>query len=42
MLTQVTAKQIALGPIIIDVAGLTLSSDEQIRLCHPLVGGVIL
>lgn len=31
----------ALGPLIIDVAGLTLASDEMTLLQHPAVGGVI-
>jgi beta-N-acetylhexosaminidase len=30
------------SPLIIDVAGLALSLDDQRRLSHPLVGGVIL
>jgi beta-N-acetylhexosaminidase len=30
------------GPLIVDVAGLTLTPDEKKRLQHPLVGGVIL
>jgi len=30
------------APLIIDVAGLTLSRDDRRRLAHPLVGGVIL
>ncbi len=32
----------ALGPVIVDVAGLSLSEHERDRLQHPLVGGVIL
>lgn len=30
------------APLIIDVAGTTLSADDRRRLAHPLVGGVIL
>jgi beta-N-acetylhexosaminidase len=30
------------APLIIDVAGLSLTADDQQRLAHPLVGGVIL
>ncbi len=31
-----------LGPLMLDVAGLTLTDDDRHRLSHPLVGGVIL
>lgn len=31
-----------LGPVMADVAGLSLADDERTRLCHPLVGAVIL
>lgn len=33
---------LAPGPVIVDVAGLTLTKAEKRRLRHPLVGGVIL
>jgi beta-N-acetylhexosaminidase len=31
-----------LGPVIVDVAGLALDDADRQRLCHPLVGGIIL
>jgi beta-N-acetylhexosaminidase len=31
-----------LGPLMIDVAGTTLTDLDRERLCHPLVGGIIL
>ncbi len=34
--------QLPLGPVIADVEGLALTDAERQRLCHPLVGGVIL
>ena len=33
---------IPLGPVMADVAGLELTSDDEQRLQHPLMGGVIL
>jgi len=30
------------GPLMVDVEGLTLTDAEKERLCHPMVGGVIL
>ena len=35
-------KQMALGPLMIDIAGTELSDLDRERLCHPLVGGMIL
>jgi beta-N-acetylhexosaminidase len=32
----------SLGPVMVDVPGLTLTEDDKQRLLHPLVGGVIL
>jgi beta-N-acetylhexosaminidase len=31
-----------LGPVMLDIAGTTLTSEDEVRLRHPLVGGVIL
>ncbi len=31
-----------LGPLMLDVVGTALTDDDRRRLCHPLVGGVIL
>jgi beta-N-acetylhexosaminidase len=35
-------KAVALGPVVIDVAGTALTQDDRRRLLHPLTGGVIL
>jgi beta-N-acetylhexosaminidase len=34
--------QLSLGPLMIDIAGTELSDLDRMRLCHPLVGGMIL
>lgn len=35
-------KHLSLGPLMVDIAGTELSDSERERLCHPLIGGVIL
>lgn len=35
-------RNLSLGPVVADVAGLVLTDDDRRRLTHPLVGGVIL
>lgn len=35
-------KQQSLGPLMIDISGLRLTDLDRERLCHPLVGGIIL
>jgi beta-N-acetylhexosaminidase len=37
-----STRQMALGPLMMDIAGLELNDADRERLCHPLVGGVIL
>ena len=36
------SQNIPLGPVMADVAGLRLEEGDRRRLCHPLIGGIIL
>lgn len=42
MIQQTNPLKLPLGPLMIDIAGTELSELDRERLCHPLVGGMIL
>lgn len=42
MMNTLSADPCALGPVMIDIAGTELTELDRQRLCHPLVGGIIL
>ena len=41
-MTEVLSLNIPRGPLVVDVEGTVMTPAEEARLCHPLVGGVIL
>lgn len=40
--SNTTMIDLALGPLFIDITGTDLTDEERVRLCHPLIGGLIL
>jgi beta-N-acetylhexosaminidase len=39
---MMSARQLPLGPVMLDVGGPQLTDEDRLRIMHPQVGGVIL